>query len=275
MRNSTRSDTRPYCITTCGASSFPSPAKTPDRPWPLMVDVRPTRKPLQNADGNLMRNLFFDLDGTIADSRDGIINCIKYAFRKVGEAIPEPDELADCLGPPLWESFSKLLSDPTEQRIDSAIAAYRERFAEVGILENHLYPGVVETLSELVRRGYLLFVVTSKPRKYASKIIDNFGIGSLFQRIHGPELDDLLSTKADLIATVLESDRIIPSAAIMIGDRKHDIVGARSNGVACIGVCWGYGSTAELRTAGADLLIDSPGDLLNLDLSRHEKPLSK
>jgi phosphoglycolate phosphatase len=129
--------------------------------------------------------------------------------------------------------------------------------------ENRLYPGIFDCLREFSSRTFHLYVVTSKPYAFASKITDYFRITSFFRKVHGPDLDDEKSTKADLIAHVLAENEIEPGAAAMIGDRKHDAVGARSNGVYSIGVCWGYGSREELTSAGVQLLVESPKELLN------------
>jgi len=209
------------------------------------------------------RYLFFDLDGTLTDGGEGITKCIQHALHTLGEPMPDVAALYRYVGPPLWESFRELLTRPCEERIAAAISAYRDRFVRVGMYENRLYPGIFDCLRELSRRAFHLYVVTSKPHAFASRITDYFKITSFFRKVHGPGLDDEKSTKADLIAHVLAEYAIEPSAAVMIGDRKHDAVGARSNSVYSIGVCWGYGSREELTAAGAQLLVESPKELLN------------
>jgi phosphoglycolate phosphatase len=207
-----------------------------------------------------MKHLFFDLDGTLMDARAGIVNCIRHALDTLGEPQPDAQTLSGCLGPPLWDSFGTLLRQPSRERIAAAIAAYRDRFARVGMYENSIYPGIVSCLRALVERRLDLFVVTSKPQPFAQKVTDHFRLSSYFRRIHGPDPDES-STKATLIARVLESEALEPQDVMMIGDREHDILGARSNNVFSVGVCWGYGTREELSSAGADLLVDSPADL--------------
>jgi len=209
-----------------------------------------------------MRNLFFDLDGTLTDAAVGITRCIQYALQSLNEPVPDADALNWCLGPPLWHSFAELLTQPSRERIGEAVAAYRDRFTRVGIFENRVYPGIVDCLGGLRSGGRRLYVVTSKPRVYAAKITDHFELSPFFERVHGPELDDEQSTKTSLIADLLASEGIAASAVAMVGDRKLDVVGARANGVFAIGACWGYGGREELLSAGADRLLESPEELL-------------
>jgi phosphoglycolate phosphatase len=209
------------------------------------------------------RNLFFDLDGTLTDAGEGITRCLQHALRTLDEPVPDPAALQRYIGPPLWDSFTKLLARPSAERIDAAISAYRERYVRIGMYENSLYPGILDCLKDFSRRAFQLYVITSKPHVFASKITDHFRIASFFRKVHGPELNDEKSTKADLIAQVLAEYAIDPDAAVMIGDRKHDAAGALANGVYSIGVCWGYGSSEELTSAGAQLLVDSPRELMN------------
>jgi phosphoglycolate phosphatase len=211
-----------------------------------------------------MQSLFFDLDGTLTDAGEGITKCIQHALRSLGEPVPDATALNRFVGPPLSESFQVLLSERDRERIASAIAAYRDRYVRIGMYENSLYPGVAECLAELSGRGFRLYMVTSKPHVFAAKVADHFRISSFFQRIHGPELDGHRSNKTELVAHVLTTEVIPPDAAAMIGDRKQDVVAARSNGVYSVGVTWGYGSREELVAAGADLLVSSPEDLLTM-----------
>lgn len=141
---------------------------------------------------------------------------------------------------------------------------YRERFSEKGIFENSVYPGVPEALSELQRNGCEEYVVTSKPTVFARWIIEHFGLGRFFKVVHGSHLDGILSNKAELIKHVLSNDSIDARHAVMVGDRKHDMIGAKANGVVSIGVSWGYGSKQELLEAVAKQICDDPASLLEL-----------
>jgi phosphoglycolate phosphatase len=160
------------------------------------------------------------------------------------------------------ESFAVLLAVPDDERITRAIALYRERYERTGLYENHVFPGIPELLEELSDRGFTLFVATSKPTVYATRIAGHFGIDRFFHGIYGPELDGTRNDKAELLAHLLGIEGLAASDTVMIGDRKHDMIGARANGLAAIGVTWGYGSRAELAAAGADAIIDTMPELI-------------
>jgi len=212
------------------------------------------------------QNIFFDLDGTISDSKEGITKSIAYALTKMGKIPPSLDSLEDYIGLPFDKVYSLLLDDKSPEKIKQANAFYRHRYVEEGkgMIENALYPEIVDALSELKQRGKRLFVVTLKPHPIATKVIDHFGLTSLFERIYGPELDGTRNDKAVLIHHVLVCENIAPQNAVMVGDRKHDIIAASKNDVSNIGVLWGYGSAEELQQAGAVVLCNKPSDLLNL-----------
>lgn len=201
-------------------------------------------------------HVFFDLDGTLTDPKEGITSCIKYALSKLEYPIPAMDVLKKCIGPPLHGSFVEILG--SAEAADRALGLYRERFGSVGMYENRLYAGVRESLSRLGDLVESMYVVTSKPTIYSEKIIEHFDLTSFFRKVYGSNLDGSLTNKSDLIRFVLESESISPSAAIMIGDRHHDITGAKENGLRTIGVLWGYGSRQELEDAGADALCEAP-----------------
>jgi phosphoglycolate phosphatase len=208
--------------------------------------------------------ILFDLDGTLTDSRPGIINSALHALRRFNETreaklpIPEPESLAFLLGPPLQESFAKLVGAADAPTL---VAFYRERYDPAGMLENSVYPGVVETLEDLAAKNNRLFVATSKNEAFARRILDHFGLSRFFVAIHGAEPDGTRSNKGELIAYVLQRHAIEPRFAVMIGDREHDARGAKRAGVRAIGALWGYGSREELSAAGADVLIETPRQL--------------
>lgn len=203
------------------------------------------------------RNILWDLDGTLTDPKVGILTSIRYALEGRGYSAPPMDDLIWCIGPPLQESFATLVptADPTE--IDALIAKYRERFSVVGLFENELTPGIVSVLELLkTRRHYL---ATSKPHVFAKRILTHFNLAPYFAAIHGSELNGERSDKGDLIRHILATENLDPQECVMIGDRKHDIQGAKkAGGIVSIGVLWGYGSRTELESAGADHIFDSP-----------------
>lgn len=205
-------------------------------------------------------SVFFDLDGTLTDPKIGITSSIQYALEKFGIDVPEKDELTWCIGPPLLGSLGDLVGD---EHASKALRYYRERFADVGWHENSLYPGISETLAILVDSGLSLYVATSKPFVYAKRIIDHFDMGQYFREIFGSELDGARSIKDDLLRFALLETRST-GASIMIGDRKHDVLGALNNNMRAIGVTYGYGSLEELKKAGAHEIVDQPEDLLPL-----------
>ena len=206
-------------------------------------------------------NILFDLDGTLTDPRDGIVRCIQYALDRLGLEQRSEAELLHYIGPPLRESFGELLNTDECSAIDRAVNVYRERYATIGLLENEVYAGIPEALSALCARGDNLFVATSKPRIYAQQILEHFGLAGHFRGIWGCELDGTRADKGQLIAHLLEREGLTPSVTAMIGDRLHDAVGARANGVVPVGVLWGYGDEAELIAAQCKMLVRTPEEL--------------
>lgn len=209
-----------------------------------------------------MKTICLDLDGTLTDPRIGITRSIRYAMEKLGRPVPDGDDLTWCIGPPLLESFEQLLGDAGDAR--TALAAYRERFSDVGIFENAGYGGVREALEALEAAGTRLFVATSKPTVYAKRIIEYFDLAPYFDTVCGSELDGTRSDKTDLLSWLLREKQLDASSTIMVGDRRHDIIGARNNGIAAVGVLYGFGTKAELIEAGARRLLESPGDMAGM-----------
>ena len=206
--------------------------------------------------------IFCDLDGTLTDPKLGITQCIQYALDRLGAEVPTADELTWCIGPPLLESFESMLGDGGAARL--ALQHYRERFSDTGWRENEVYDGIPEALASLAESGAVLFVATSKPQVYAERLVEHFGLAPCFERIFGPTLDGQRVKKGDLLAFALEKTGLPPTAALMIGDRSHDIVGAHENGIGSVGVLYGYGTRNELETAGAHRLVLSPSEVGNL-----------
>lgn len=203
------------------------------------------------------RQLLFDLDGTLTDPRNGIVGCLRHALSAVQAELPSDPELEAFIGPPLQQSLRRLLGDPDEGVVAEALSRYRERFSSVGMYENEVYPGIPELLRALGDAGCTLRVVTSKPTVFADRILVHFDLSQHFAGVHGSELSGVRSDKAELIAHVLVTARISANDAVMIGDRSHDVLGARANGVRALGVLWGYGTRAELTAAGVDELYET------------------
>lgn len=208
--------------------------------------------------------VFFDLDGTLTDPRTGITECIRYALTKMGRVAPAVDELLWCIGPPLPKTFATLLATDDAALVASAVAIYRERFGTVGLFENEVYPGIPEAVARVRTAGAATYVMTSKPHVYARRIVEHFELAALFDRVYGSELDGTRVEKGDLIAHALTEERLDPARVVMIGDREHDAIGARRNGLRVIGVTYGYGSETELRAHGAEAIAATPAEIPSL-----------
>lgn len=216
-------------------------------------------------------HIVFDLDGTLTDPKVGILRCVNHALKSCG--MPEIDETGDdyawVVGPPLRETFRQLAGDNADASlIERLVVAYRERFESVGIFENSLYPGVKEVLAALSNdgNGRKLVLATSKPTVYARKIVDHYGLGGLFDLIIGSELDGRRSSKDELIRDVIGHYGGDLASYVMIGDRVHDIVGAKRAGIDSIGVLYGYGKESEMVGAEPKFIVRSVqelGDLLS------------
>ena len=210
---------------------------------------------------NEKTHILFDLDGTITDSFEGICKSAQYALQYFGITVPDFDTLRPFIGPPLRDSFRNLFGFNDEQ-VEQAVTRYREYFSVTGLLENTLYTGMDVLLPRLKAEGKLLCVATSKATVYAQKILQHFNIAQHFHFIAGSELDGQRSKKAEVIRYALEHMPVINlKNAVMIGDRKHDVLGAKEIGMDCIGVLYGYGDEAELTAAGVTVMVDSVEDL--------------
>jgi phosphoglycolate phosphatase len=210
----------------------------------------------------MIHNVFFDLDGTLTDPKDGITRCIQFSLGRMGREAPPNDELLWCIGPPLRRSFSLLLESDNSGLTDIALQHYRERFSEIGIYENSVYPEVVAALQRIYARGFRIFLATSKPTVFAIRILEHFSLAQFFYGIYGSELDGRLSDKADLLAHILNTEGLDPQASLMVGDRFHDIIGGKKNGIATAAVTYGYGSREEIEGASPDFIFHSPSDLV-------------
>jgi len=203
--------------------------------------------------------IFFDLDGTLTDPKIGITRSIQYALEKLDKPVPVTDDLTWCIGPPLLDSFAELTGDAN--LAPRALELYRTRFSDIGLFENEVYSGIPELLQALVAARQPLFVATSKPRVFAERILQHFDLADNFSTIFGAELDGTRSDKTELLAFALEKAGQAGTATTMIGDRKHDAVGAVNNGMTSLGVLYGYGDEAELSSAGTSQNFKTVEDL--------------
>ncbi len=214
----------------------------------------------------MYKYILFDLDGTLTDSAEGITKCVQYALKALGVDEPDLNKLRPFIGPPLIESFMKFYG-MTEEEARTGTAKYRERFAGTGIYENKIYTGVPEMLAQLKQQGYTLAIATSKPAVFARRVADYFNITQYFDYISGPDFNGSLPTKADVVADVLAHFNLEgtqKAQALMIGDRRHDILGAKACGIKAVGVTYGYAAPGELEEAGADFIVDTPQEIAEL-----------
>lgn len=208
--------------------------------------------------------VLFDLDGTLTDPFVGISRSMQYALERMGRPVPDAAALRAHIGPPLQETFPKLLETDDPAPAAEALRLYRERYAGPGKFENELIPGIPEALAVIAGQGHFLSVATSKLETYSVEIVDHFGLSEHFEAIHGSQLDGSNANKADLIRHIVTTQGLDPERTVMIGDRLHDVHGARANGIATIGVLWGFGDRAELEQAGAARIAERPEQLPGL-----------
>ena len=207
---------------------------------------------------------FFDLDGTLTDSSSGITNAVRYALDKYGIREPDRRKLYRFIGPPLTESFREFYGF-SEERCLEAVRYYREYYRDRGIFFFFFYNGMEEMLGTLKQRGKTLVLATSKPEPFAREILEHFHLASYFTYAAGATMDETRVKKEEVIAYAMESCGITdPGQVLMVGDRRHDIEGARANGVDSLGVLYGYGSREELEQAGANYLAEQVGDILEI-----------
>lgn len=211
-----------------------------------------------------IKNVLFDLDGTLTDPREGITCCIQFALEKLGRPVPLQSELEMYIGPPLRGTFASLLESNDAEMVETAVRFYRERFSTVGIFENELYADVPLMLDRLRAASRRLFVATSKVGIYAERILEHFRLARFFDGVYGSTLDGRFDDKAELLAHLLEREALAAAETAMVGDREHDVFAARRNRLFAIGITYGYGTRRELAAAGADAICDSPTELVNL-----------
>ncbi|WP_105129854.1 HAD family hydrolase [Streptococcus suis] len=214
----------------------------------------------------MYQTILFDLDGTLTDSGQGILNSVAYALEKMGIEEPDTANLNRFIGPPLYESFSRFYQLSPEDT-QSAVDAFRVYFKEKGMFENQLYPGIIPLLEELRTAGKTLVIATSKPEIFAKQILEHFGIAHYFDVIAGASLDSSRISKADVIGYAINQLEAFPKHAVMIGDREHDIEGARRHQLPAIGVLYGYGNKQEFEKAGATMIVETIQDLKRILLT--------
>ena len=207
----------------------------------------------------MYKAVLFDLDGTLTDSGPGLMRSVQYALEKIGHPEDDLEALRCFVGPPLLEQFMEF-AGIDEETARTAIEYYRERYVPVGMFENELYPGVTDLLDELSQKGYILAVASSKPEKYVVEILKYFGIEGYFSAVVGSELNETRTKKNEVVEEALHrlglSDR--PEEAVMVGDKSHDIIGARMAGVECLAVSYGYGTMEELTSSDPLRIVRSP-----------------
>ena len=196
----------------------------------------------------MKKTILFDLDGTLTDSGEGIINCVIYALERFGLPIPEKESLRYFVGPPLHESFVK--QGVPADRAEEAVAVYRERYVPIGMFENTPYPGVREMLEALKAAGHTLYVASSKPEWMCVKILEHFDLAKYFEMICGATMDTSRTNKEAVIEYLIQENGRADNM-IMVGDTKFDVLGAKAHGIPCIGVSWGYGLVEDMEQAGA------------------------
>ncbi|MGM9603662.1 MAG: HAD hydrolase-like protein [Faecousia sp.] len=212
-------------------------------------------------DDNVEKAILFDLDGTLTDSGEGIINCARMTLERFGLPVPSREEMRVFVGPPLGDTFVKFGVPP--ERTQEAIDIFRSRYVPIGKYENHPYPGIRKLLETLKAQGHKLFVATSKPEVTAVEVLEHFDLAKYFHLICGASLDQSRTTKDAVIAFLLEQNGRIDNA-VMVGDTAFDVAGAAAHGIPTIGVAWGYGELEDIKRAGAAAIAETPEMLLEL-----------
>ena len=207
----------------------------------------------------MINTVLFDLDGTVTDSGEGIINCVDYALKALGINESDRKKLEYFIGPPLKETF-RISYNLTEEQAQFALLKYRERYNDVGIYENKVYDGIEDILKTLYEKNIKICLATSKPQVYAERILEHFGLKKYFSVICGSELDGRRVEKTDVIKYVLENLNKNDSP-VMVGDRKFDVTSSHECGIKCIGVSYGYPETNELAEANADYIVADTNEL--------------
>jgi len=207
-----------------------------------------------------MKTILFDLDGTITDSGEGIMNCAAFTLEHFGLPVPERAVMRQFVGPPLRDTFIKF-GVPAD-KAEEAVTVYRSRYLPIGKYENVPYPGIYELLDRLQKEGHKLYIATSKPESTSVDILNRFELSKYFDRICGATMDGSRDEKAQVIAYLLETTGA--KNAIMVGDTAFDVIGAAKHGIPTIGVSWGYGEVCDMENAGAKAIAHTMDELYEL-----------
>lgn len=209
----------------------------------------------------MTRTILLDLDGTLSDSKQGIVGCFRHTVAELGHDPAVAGDLSWAVGPPIATSIARLLAQYGDDRVDQAVAIYRARYSAVAIYDCSVFPGVVPMLDRLRDAGAPMFIATSKRRDFAERVMEHLGLTAYVGRIYGAEPGGGLDEKYDLLAHILKTESLDPTRTVMVGDRLHDIHAAKVNALRSIGVLWGYGGAEELSKAGADHIAAVPQDV--------------
>lgn len=215
--------------------------------------------------------VLFDLDGTLTDPGLGITNSVMYALDRFGIRVEDRSELYKFIGPPLLNSFMDFYGFD-EEKAEKAVVYYREYYREKGIFENKVYDGIPELLEQMKKQEMILAVATSKPEPFAVQILEHFNLSQYFDVIAGSDFENVRNTKAKVITYAMDrlKDQLceelsaLKQSAVMVGDRFHDIVGAKENDIQSVGVLFGYGNREELEDVGADFVVEQPSDIIQV-----------
>lgn len=207
------------------------------------------------------KTILFDLDGTLTDSAEGILNSVRIVLNHYKIPLPDAEGMRVFIGPPLHDKFVEF-GVPTEEA-DASVELFRSRYNTIGKFENKPYPGIPEMLQKLKDAGHHLLVATSKPEKTAKEVLEHFDIAKYFEQICGATMDRSRDTKEEVIQYLLQLYHT-DCPAVMVGDTAYDVIGAAAHGIPCIGVSWGYGNVREMIDAGVSVIADSVEQLLNI-----------
>ncbi len=204
-------------------------------------------------------HVLFDLDDTLTDPKEGFVKSVRFALSELDIEFDPDIDFESYIGPPLHDTFGKLCGDG--QLTEAAVSLYRKRYSETGLFENKVFEGIRECLDKIVGAAESIHVATSKPTVFSERIVEHFGLDKYFDVVFGSNLDGSLSDKTELLEHVLENQGIAPKDAVMIGDRRYDMIGAKNHGIGALGVLWGYGSREELEGSGADSICAHPMEI--------------
>jgi phosphoglycolate phosphatase len=211
-----------------------------------------------------MKAVLLDLDGTLSDSRPGIVACFRYTLQQLGHDPDAAGDLTWAVGPPIAVSLQRMIAPFGDDRVDLALTIYRERYSSVAIYDCSVYPGVVAMLDGLRNAGHTMCIATSKRRDFAERVIDFLGLRDYLRGVYGAIPGGGLDRKQDLLANILEVEHLTAASCVMLGDRLHDIEAAKANAIHSIGALWGYGGRDELEQAGADAIATAPEQVVTL-----------